>query len=99
MVIIQNVDLSVNGIASQLVENEVIDVKCVEAINRKRLDDKEGRGAVLMTYLLNKNDVDRYEGFLVVWDTDMDETDKLRPKIHNALKNLGLKVPERWANA
>jgi hypothetical protein len=98
-VIIQNVDLSEDGIAGQLADNGVIDDDCVANINRINPDDKEKRGTVLVTYLLNKHDVDRYEGFLDIWEKDMEEDEKIRPKIHNALKHQGLKVPGRWARA
>jgi hypothetical protein len=96
-IIIQNVNLGVSGITGQLADNEVIEYDCVENISRLHLDDKEKRGTVLITYLLDKNDVDRYEGFLDVWATY--DANTIRTKIHKALKNQGLKVPKRWARA
>jgi hypothetical protein len=96
-VIIQNVDLSEDGITGQLADNKVIGDECVANINRLHLNDKEKRGSVLITYLLDKNDVDRYEGFLDVWATV--DADTIRTEIHKVLKSQGLKVPERWARA
>jgi hypothetical protein len=96
-IIIQNVNLGVNGITGQLAENGVIEDKCVKNITRLHLNDKEKRGTVLITYLLDENDVDRYEGFLDVWATA--DADTIRTEIHEALKNQGLKVPKLWARA
>jgi hypothetical protein len=92
-VIIQNVNLGVNGIIGKLLEHGVIEDDCVANISILHLDDKEKRGTVLITYLLDKNDVDRYEGFLDVWATHDAAT--IRMKIHKALKSQGLEVPKR----
>lgn len=97
IVIIQNVTLGKNGIVGELAKNEVIEDECVGNISRLHLNDKEGRGNKLIDYLLDKNDVDRYEGFLDVWGTH--DADTIRKEIHKVLKSEGLKVPERWAKA
>jgi hypothetical protein len=96
-IIVQNVNLGVNGITGRLAGNGVIEKKCVKNITRLHLNDKEKRGTVLIDYLLDENDVDRYEGFLDVWATD--DADTIRTEIHEALINQGLEVPERWARA
>jgi hypothetical protein len=77
---------------------KVIDEECRTEIASFSLTDKEKRGKKLVNYLLAENNVDKYEGFLKIWETkNPDEAGKLRTKIHEVLDNQGLKVPERWA--
>jgi hypothetical protein len=95
--IIQNVDLGVGGIIGRLSNEQVIDKECVRKINQHGFREKDKRGKELVDYLLDKNEVDRYEGFLDVWATA--DADNIRTEIHEALISLGWEVPERWARA
>jgi hypothetical protein len=97
-IIAQNVNLGPKGILGQLLDEEVIDEKCTTDIAKLSLTDKEKRGNELVYYLLNENNVDKYEGFLKIWEKkNPDEAGDLRMNIHELLSSQGLKVPERWA--